>query len=390
MKKEKITISQITSIIETNRKEVFKSINRIMLETYYEIGKILKEKEDLLIDEYGNSYIDELSKELTIKYGRSYSRSNLFNMKKLYLSGYSVQTSGLMDWSHLLLLININDIKEREFYFNECNENKRTTKELQREIKTCLYQRTLLGQKTSKLSKNSECGFYLKDPLVLDFLNINESTNKLEKDLESAILNHLSKFLLELGKGFTFIGTQEHFTINGKDYYVDLVLYNFILKCYVLIDLKIKEFEPENVGQMNFYLSYYEKERRVKGDNPPIGIILCAKKDNVIVNYSLNNINNKIYAGVFTNVMPKKEILEEQIAYIIDYKFNELNNSERLIYEIIKNNNNISIKELIIDTSLKRSTINKYIKSLKEKGFIRRIGNETSGNYEILIEIINK
>ena len=284
--------------------------------------------------EYGRKLYIELAKNLTKRMGKGFSRSNLFNMRNFYIKYPIVQTSGQLTWSKYCELISIDDDNERSFYEKEAINSNWSTRELRRQINSGLYQRLLLSdgkankEKVLQLAKKGqvieEPKDIIKDPYVFEFLGIKEEKPMLEKDLEYKLIRQIEDFLLELGKGFMFVGSQQRITIDNVHYYVDMVFYNKILKCYVLIDLKMGKLKPENMGQMNMYLNYYETEVNDEGDNKPIGIVLCAKKDQVVAEYSLGGINNNLFASNYTYYMPNKEELIAQVEKVI----NENNNDE--------------------------------------------------------------
>ena len=284
--------------------------------------------------EYGRKLYIELAKNLTKRMGKGFSRSNLFNMRNFYIKYPIVQTSGQLTWSKYCELISIDDDNERSFYEKEAINSNWSTRELRRQINSGLYQRLLLSdgkankEKVLQLAKQGqvieEPKDIIKDPYVFEFLGIKEEKPMLEKDLEYKLIRQIEDFLLELGKGFMFVGSQQRITIDNVHYYVDMVFYNKILKCYVLIDLKMGKLKPENMGQMNMYLNYYETEVNDEGDNKPIGIVLCAKKDQVVAEYSLGGINNNLFASNYTYYMPNKEELIAQVEKVI----NENNNDE--------------------------------------------------------------
>ena len=319
-------LSNIKKLIQNARRRLAISVNLVMIETYWEIGRLIVEEEQKGLEraKYGDSIVDNVSRELKIEFGKGFSRSNVFSMKKFYLKYQKVQTlSGQLSWSHYLHLLLIKDDDERNFYEKECANSNWSVRELKRQIDSALYYRLLicrdkkdkdeimhLAEKGITYSKPIDV---LKDPIVFDFIGETEPKPRLESDLQSALLNHLKEFLLELGRGFMFVSTQYRISMTGKNYYVDLVLYNKILRCYVLIDLKMGDFEPENLGQMNFYVNYFKKEINDDGDNEPIGIILCADKDNVVVECSMDGIRNNIYPAKYTFVIPSKEELEQEL-----------------------------------------------------------------------------
>lgn len=224
-------------------------------------------------------------------------------------------------------MISIKDYTKRQFYEKETINSRWSVRELQRQIETSLFERLLLSdgkankEKVLQLAKEGQIlnkpEDMIKDPYVFEFLGVPEQKPLLEKDLEYKLINHIEKFLLELGKGFMFVGSQQRITIGNVHYYVDMVFYNKILKTYVLIDLKMGNLKPENFGQMNMYLNYYEEEINDEGDNKPIGIILCADKDNVVAEYSIGGMNNNLFASNYTYYIPNQEELIAQVEQVI-------------------------------------------------------------------------
>ena len=312
------------------REKVYSSVREEMVNYYCNIGKMIVEEEQGgdITPEYGRKLYLELAKRLTKKMGKGFSRSNLFNMRNFYIKYPIVQTYGQLTWSHFCELIGIKDENERKFYERETVNSKWSTRELSRQIESGLYQRLLLSdgkankERVLQLAKEGQImentKDIIKEPYVFQFLGIKE-----EKDLEYKLIRQLEDFLLELGKGFMFVGSQQRITIDNVHYYVDMVFYNKILKCYVLIDLKMGKLKPENMGQMNMYLNYYETEINEEGDNKPIGIVLCAKKDNVVAEYSLGGINNNLFASNYTYYMPNKEELIAQVEKVINENENK-------------------------------------------------------------------
>ncbi|HUH36294.1 MAG TPA: PDDEXK nuclease domain-containing protein [Moheibacter sp.] len=271
----------------------------------------------------------QLSKELTKEIGRGFSRSNLFNMRKLYLEYSDVQMlSGQLSWSHLCELMIIEDKQKRSFYEKECIHSSWSFKELKRQIDSSLFERLLLSkgknnkenilelaQKGQEIKKAEDI---LKDPYVFEFLGVPESKPMLEKDLESKLIKHIEDFLLELGKGFMFVGSQQRITINNTHYYVDMVFYNKILRSYILIELKSTKLNIADGGQLNTYLNYYKTEINDKDDNPPIGIILCAEKDEITAEYILSGFDNHLFASKYVTILPDKQQLISEVEQVIN------------------------------------------------------------------------
>ena len=271
----------------------------------------------------------ELSKELRKILGSGFSVSNLFNMRRFYITYPKFQTlSGKLSWSHYCELLSIENIDERNFYEKECINSNWSVRELKRQIDTSLFERLLLSEgksnkeKVYALSKEGQIlnvpEDILKEPYVFEFLNLKEPKPILEKDLERKLVKHMEDFLLELGKGFMFVGTQQRITLGNTHYYVDMVFYNKILKCYVLIDLKIGKMKPEYAGQMNMYLNYHDSEINDEYDNKPIGIILCKGKKEIDMEYALGGLSNNIFTSTYTYYIPNKEQLISEVEKVLD------------------------------------------------------------------------
>lgn len=322
--------NSIKILMENARKDVAKQVNSILVRTYWEIGRIIIEEEQKRSDraEYGKQLLIELSKKLSKEYGKGFSRSNLQNMRNFYLLYPICQTvSGKLTWSHYCELLSISDNSKRNFYEKESINSNWSVRELKRQIKTSLFERLLLssGEKNKekvlelslKGNEINKASDIIKDPYVFEFLGIPEEKAILESDLEKALIIHIEKFLLELGKGFMYVGSQQRVTLGNTHYYVDMVFYNKILRSYILIELKMGKLMPEAVGQLNMYLNYYKSEINDETDNEPIGIILCTDKDNIQAEYALGNLSNKIFASKYTLYIPNKEELEIQIEHVV-------------------------------------------------------------------------
>ena len=326
--------SSIKELMDNARNSVAREVNNILIQTYWEIGRIIVEDEQGNSDraEYGKQLVTDLSKRLTKEYGKGFSRSNLQNMRNFYLSYPICQTlSGKLSWSHYCELLSISDEQKRSFYEKETINANWSVRELKRQIKTSLFERLLLSSgdenkekvlelalKGNEINKASDV---VKDPYVFEFLGIPEEKPIMESDLEKALIAHIEKFLLELGKGFMYVGSQQRVTLGNTHYYVDMVFYNKILKSYVLIELKTGKLMPEAVGQINMYLNYYKTEVNDDTDNEPIGIILCTDKDSIQAEYALGSLSNKIFASKYTLYIPDREQLEEQVERVVkEYK----------------------------------------------------------------------
>tara|TARA_Y100000031_G_scaffold6283_1_gene7696 strand:+ start:866 stop:1909 length:1044 start_codon:yes stop_codon:yes gene_type:complete len=316
-------IGKISEIINKSRIELAKTINSEIVKTYWNIGKYIVdyEQKGKARADYGSELMKSLSKELTAKLGKGFSRSNLQNMRLFNLAYPKSQTlSGKLSWSHYCLLLSIEGIAKRKFYEKDSIKNSYSFRELKRQISSALYERLALSKDKKGILELSKKGMVIekpkdivKDPYVLEFLNLPESEKLSETKLENALIRHLRDFLLELGKGFSFVDRQYRITMNNTHHYVDLVFYHTKLKCYVLIDLKVREFKHRDAGQMNFYLNYFKNEVNAEGDNPPIGIILCLEKDRVYVDYVLGGLSNKIFASKYKLRLPTPKELADEV-----------------------------------------------------------------------------
>ena len=303
-------ILEIRELLENARKNVAQQVNTQLLTTYWNIGRIIVEYEqqNQMRADYGKQTLKELSKELTREFGKGFSRSNLQNMRAFYLVYEKCQTvSGKLSWSHYCELLSITDENKRSFYEKESVNSGWSVRELKRQIDCSLDERLLLSsedvnkEKVLSLAQKgieiSQPADIIRDPYVFEFLGVPENKPILESDLEKALVAQIEKFLLELGRGFMFVGTQQRVTLNNTHYYVDMVFYNKILHAYVLIELKTKKLTPEAAGQLNMYLNYYAAEVNDPADNPPIGIILCTEKDSIAAEYALGGLSNNIFAS---------------------------------------------------------------------------------------------
>jgi predicted nuclease of restriction endonuclease-like (RecB) superfamily len=316
-------IDEIKILVSHSRQELGRTVNRQLLHTYWQIGKIIVERESTQ-NLSARKLVLDLSKELTRQLGKGFSRSNLFNMRLFHLKYPDVQTlSGHLSWSHVCELLSIEDDDARAFYETEMLSSKWSVRELKRQINSSLFERLLLSKGSInkkdviRLSKEGQIiekpEDIIKEPYVLEFLGIPENKPILEKDLEKRLIRYIEDFLLELGKGFMFVGSQQRVTIGNKHHYVDMVFYNKILRAYILIDLKMKKLLPAYVGQMNAYLNYYKTEINEDIDNDPIGIILCTAKDEIVAEYALGGLANQIFASKYVYYLPNKEELIGQV-----------------------------------------------------------------------------
>ena len=310
---------EISSLLKEARKSIVSNINTTMTKTYFLIGKRIVEEEQNGNERatYGKNLIKNLSKKLTNEFGKGFSERNIEQMRKFYKTYSIPQTLSAefkLSWSHYLILMRMENIEERNFYEIESIQNNWSLRELRRQIDSALYERLVLSRDKEKVKELAFKGQVIekpedvvKDPYILEFLGLEEQSNYSENKLETEIINNLEKFLLELGKGFTFVGRQVRFTFDEKHFRVDLVFYNRILKCFVLIDLKIGEVTHQDLGQMQMYVNYYDRYVRLPDENKSIGIIICREKNDTLVKLTLPEDNNQIFASKYMTVLPTKE-----------------------------------------------------------------------------------
>ena len=323
-------IDEIKEIMHSARDNVARQVNSELLSAYWNIGRVIVEHEQDSSDRagYGKETLKQVSKQLTKELGRGFSVSNLQFMRRFYQTYQIQQTvSTKLSWSHYCELLIISDADRRSFYEKECERSGWSVRELKRQISTSLFERLLLSEGDVNKEKVYELATrgqelavpedIVKDPYVFEFLGIPENKSVLESELEKALVRQIEDFMLELGRGFMFVGTQQRITLNNTHYYADMVFYNKELHAYVLIELKTGKLMAEAVGQLNMYLNYYSSEVNEPGDNPPIGIILCTDKDNVSAEYALGGLSNNIFASTYTYVIPEKEKLIAQVEAVL-------------------------------------------------------------------------
>ena len=322
-------VNEIASIITNARNNVAKQVNNELLNAYWNIGRVIVEDElKNNRGEYGKKQLLAISKNLTNKFGKGFSQSNLYNMKMFYTKYPIFQSvTGKLSWTHYCELLYISDDDKRSFYEKEAINANWSVRELKRQISSSLFERLLLSNGETNKKKVLELALkgneiakpedIVKDPYVFEFLGLPENKPMMESDLEEALVRQIEKFLLELGKGFMFVGTQQRVTFVNTHNYVDMVFYNKILRSYVLIELKTIKLMPEAVGQLNMYLNYYTAEINDENDNPPIGLILCTDKGNVDMQYALGGLSNNIFASKYVTYMPDKEQLIAQVEAVL-------------------------------------------------------------------------
>ena len=317
-KEVNIVFNNIKNLVINSRNKVYSAVNTEMLNLYWNIGKIIMEIQQG--DErasYGDYILDKLSFKLTKEFGKGFSKRNLERMRKFYICfPITTTVSSQLSWSHYLELIKIDEKPKRNFYLNECINAKWSVRELQRQKDSLLYERLLLSANKEKVRELSEKGQIIKtskdlvkDPFVLEFLDIKENTEYLESDLEKNILKHLKEFLLELGKGFSYVGNQVRLTLEEDHFYPDLVFYNRLLKCFVIIDLKIGKVTHQDIGQMQMYVNYYDREIKQEDENQTIGILLSTDKNETIVKYTLPKDNKTIFSSEYKLHLPTEQEL---------------------------------------------------------------------------------
>src|SRR5690606_34675438 len=323
----KTLLNQISVTYEDGRARAIQAVNNRLVQTNWEIGRYIVEFEQqgMLRASYGKKLLEQLASDLTVLYGKGFSRSNLNYMRLLYRY-YPIceELPHKLGWTHLCELVKIDDPLERSFYERQASLENWNVRELKRQKKSSLFLRLAASKDKEgilELAKKGQVAAkpddIIRDPYVLDFLRIPEMHQYTESELEDRIIDHIQHFLLELGKGFAFIGRQYRITLGNRHHYVDLVFYHRILKCFVLIDLKREEAGYEDIGQMNMYLGYFENEENTEGDNPPIGIVLAKAKDEFLIRYAMHNISSQLFVSKYQLYLPDKEelrtIIEEQL-----------------------------------------------------------------------------
>ena len=299
-----------------------------MVLAYWEIGEqIYKACGENERAEYGKNLLNYLSDKLTAEFGKGYSVQGLRNMRQFYCT-YPIRSTlcSELSWSHYRVLMRIPDKTARDFYTEECAKSMWSVRQLERQIHTMYYQRLLairdkesVAAEIQTTEPKPEYEKAIKDPYVMEFLQIKPDTHVYESEIEQALLDHLQEFSLELGRGFSFVARQKRFTLDGQDFFIDLVFYNYILKCFVLFDLKTGTLTHQDLGQMQMYVNYYTRKLMNEGDNPPIGIVLCADKSDAVVKYTLPEDNNQIFASKYFTYLPTEEEFKKELN-LDDYK----------------------------------------------------------------------
>jgi predicted nuclease of restriction endonuclease-like (RecB) superfamily len=325
----------IKMLIEQSRARAYQAVNFAMVQTYWQIGKRIVEEEQAGSTRagYGENLIEMLAEQLTADFGKGFDKRNLFYMRRFYIA-FPIMNAlrSQLSWTHYRFLIQLDNQDEREYYLNEAANEHWSTRQLERQIQTNYYQRVLsIKDEDETPEKQKPESFnpadFIKDPYILEFLDLKPYTPYLEKELEQAILNRLQDFLLELGKGFCFVARQKHMaTEQNRHYHIDLVFYNYLLRCFVLVDLKIGTLTAEDVGKMDMYVRMYEDQFKPADDNPTLGIILCSQSDETVVKYSLLNDRKQLFASQYRLVVPS----EKALAKVVDDEIQHLKNENML------------------------------------------------------------
>ena len=326
------TYHAIRGSIVTAQHILTTAVNSAMVTAYWEIGEqIYKACGEHDRAEYGTKLLEYLSAHLTAEFGKGYTVRNLRAMRQFYCCFPNRHTvCADLSWSHYRLLMRVPDEKARTFYADECAKSAWSVRQLERQINTMYYQRILASQDKASVAAEiqlrepkPEYEKIVKDPYVMEFLQIQPDTHVYESDLEQALIDHLQQFLLELGRGFSFVSRQKRFTLDGQSFFIDLVFYNYILKCFVLIDLKTDTLTHQDIGQMQMHVNYYTREMMNEGDNPPIGIVLCAEKNDAVVRYTLPENNTQIFTSKYKTYLPTEDELKRELRLDSFHKLDE-------------------------------------------------------------------
>ena len=332
-------INEIKKILKNARQKAYTAVNSAMVKAYWEIGRRIVEEEQRGKEraEYGKEIVKNLSKELTEEFGKGFSRRTLWEMRKLYVyfSDYErVRTLfAQLTWSHFQKVLRVSDEKARIFYLTEAAENMWSVRTLDRNISTLYYNRIVasIDKKTvedemKEKVKSLQTEEFIKNPVVLDFLDLPSNMSYTESQLEKALTDDIQKFMMELGKGFAFVERQQHIRTENSDFYIDLVFYNYILKCFVIVELKTEKLTHQDIGQLDMYVRMYDDLKKQENDNPTIGLLLCTDTDKTIIKYSVLNDNKNLFASKYINYLPSEEELINEIE------------RQKILFESKKNN----------------------------------------------------
>lgn len=318
-----IVYHEISQILKASRDKAWRSINSAMVTSYWQIGKLIVQEEQSgqAKAKYGKKLISELSKKLAQEFGKGFTPSNLWNMRAFYLTYPKLHAlRGELSWTHYRILLKVEGAEARKFYEAEAIESRWSTRELERQINSLLFERLSLSRDKKEIRILAKKGHEIfqpsdlvKDPYVLEFVNLPQGNQYLESSLEQALIDKLQTFLLELGKGFAFMGRQQRLTLDGQHFFIDLVFYNRLTKSFVLIDLKAGKLSHQDLGQMQMYVNYYQREMTQEEENPPIGIVLCTEKNEAVAKYTLPEGNNQIFASRYKLYLPSEEELAREL-----------------------------------------------------------------------------
>ncbi len=331
---------KVRELINNARNKIYSHINNTTVHTYWHIGRLIVEEEQHgeKRASYGKAVVVSLATKFAENGEKGFDQFNLWKMRQFYLL-YPILDAVRpeLSWTHYRLLLKVAEDNRRSFYEVECVKSRWSTRELERQIASLLYDRLALSRDKEGLLRLAESGAepskpsdIIKDPFVLEFVGLPEDGKHQEKDLEQGLIDKLQHFLLEPGRGFSFVARQKRITLDGDHFYIDLVFYHYVLKCFILVDLKVGKLMHQDIGQMQMYINYYERELNVSGDNPPIGIILCADKNEAVVKYTMNENNKQIFTSKYKLELPtedelKIELLREKAEILLYQHLNENN-----------------------------------------------------------------
>ena len=319
-------INEIKKILKNARQKAYTAVNSAMVEAYWKIGRRIVEEEQSGREraEYGKEIIKNLSKELTEEFGKGFGERNIRNIRQFYVlfSDYEKWKSLIskLTWTHIQKVLRVSDEKARIFYLTEAAENMWSVRTLDRNISTLYYNRIVasidkktveneMKEKTKKLQAKE----FIKNPVVLEFLDLPSNMSYTESQLEKALTDDIQKFMMELGKGFAFVERQQHIHTENSDFYIDLVFYNYILKCFVIVELKTGKLTHQDIGQLDMYVRMYDDLKKQENDNPTIGLLLCTDTDSTVIKYSVLNDNKNLFASKYVNYLPSEEELINEI-----------------------------------------------------------------------------
>jgi predicted nuclease of restriction endonuclease-like (RecB) superfamily len=318
----------IRDLLLAARSQVRQAVNTAMVQTYWQIGRMIVEGEQGGNEraEYGKAVLPELAKRLTLEFGKGFSAQSLWNYRLFYLSFPILSALRReLTWTHYKSLLRVSNAQAREWYADEALTQGWSVRALDRQISTLFYERLLGSQNKDKAGVKAEAVAliaqdapsdprdFIRDPYVLEFLGAQPDAGLYEKDLEQGLLNQLQKFLMELGKGFAFVARQKHLRVEGDDCFVDLVFYNYLLKCFVLIDLKVGKLAHQDVGQMDMYVRVFDDQMRSEGDNPTLGLILCSERNAAVAKYSLLADKPQLFASKYQRLIPTEDELRAEL-----------------------------------------------------------------------------